>query len=373
VSNIALENLMNSMKVRTDNVGYFVDNINNAIKDNAMTAGKFKGCVANFPSNILVLGCGGTGSWLAPKLIKFINDAKNKGLIANTNIVFADGDKVEEKNLIRQNFIAPDIGMNKAEVIATRYGRHTTVGVQVGFQDCFVVDDNYKIPEEHADKFVKLKSIFTTRGGVLVINLIDNGKTRKMVHRHALSVNAGANSAFRWQIIDVANNTYNGQLNYSVYGSRNPSLYMSQFYNQHPDHLGDDDDISLFSCADEDATAVEQLFNANDMAATITCNFLNHWIAEGKVSYGQVEFITGSAPAIINSVPLFKWSMWNRYSLEDSFSSDPLMSLVTKKLTGYQFTKAKSDMLSSWDFFEREDRNCANSGYKQDLDHASAA
>lgn len=45
--------------------------------------------------NIIVVGCGGTGSWLIPKLAKTINDMKRKHLLATGFKLFlVDGDTV---------------------------------------------------------------------------------------------------------------------------------------------------------------------------------------------------------------------------------------------------------------------------------------
>lgn len=67
--------------------------------------------------NILVLGCGGTGTYFLKEFNHFI--ARNK--IAQdmiSSLIIADGDTVEEKNLDRQCFIEEDIGRNKACVFA---------------------------------------------------------------------------------------------------------------------------------------------------------------------------------------------------------------------------------------------------------------
>ena len=50
---------------------------------------------------IVVVGCGGTGSWLIPKLAKTINDMKRKNLLANDfSLVLVDGDTVNLNTLI---------------------------------------------------------------------------------------------------------------------------------------------------------------------------------------------------------------------------------------------------------------------------------
>lgn len=70
---------------------------------------------------INLIGCGGTGSWLAPavtRIGKLLMERFNK----KVELVFYDPDRVEEKNIYRQNFCAAEIGMNKAEALAERYG-----------------------------------------------------------------------------------------------------------------------------------------------------------------------------------------------------------------------------------------------------------
>ncbi|EKD88631.1 MAG: ThiF family protein, partial [uncultured bacterium] len=70
---------------------------------------------------LMLVGCGGTGSWMAPAVVRV-----GKILIERFNrevsIYFIDPDLVEEKNIYRQNFCAAEIGMNKAEALAMRYG-----------------------------------------------------------------------------------------------------------------------------------------------------------------------------------------------------------------------------------------------------------
>lgn len=45
--------------------------------------------------NIVVIGCGGTGSWLIPKLVKTMNDLKRKGLLCpEPKLILVDGDTV---------------------------------------------------------------------------------------------------------------------------------------------------------------------------------------------------------------------------------------------------------------------------------------
>ena len=52
---------------------------------------------------IVVLGVGGTGGYLLPHLYRIAYAVKK-----NIRIIVCDGDTVETKNLIRQNFIEQD-------------------------------------------------------------------------------------------------------------------------------------------------------------------------------------------------------------------------------------------------------------------------
>lgn len=67
--------------------------------------------------NLLIIGVGGVGSYLARALHEYdINDQ-----LFNLQITLADGDEVDVKNLTYQNFKADDILENKAKVLAKKY------------------------------------------------------------------------------------------------------------------------------------------------------------------------------------------------------------------------------------------------------------
>ena len=68
------------------------------------------------PVKIVMLGAGGTGAHIAPHLYRLLY-----ALERPVKFIICDGDKVEPKNLVRQNFTEADLGENKARVIAERY------------------------------------------------------------------------------------------------------------------------------------------------------------------------------------------------------------------------------------------------------------
>ena len=63
------------------------------------------------PVKIVVIGAGGTGGYVIPHLYR-LGYASHR----DVRIIVCDGDVVEEKSLIRQNFVEQDIGRNKAQV-----------------------------------------------------------------------------------------------------------------------------------------------------------------------------------------------------------------------------------------------------------------
>jgi PRTRC genetic system ThiF family protein len=70
-------------------------------------------------TRLVLVGCGGTGSFTALHLARLAWVLGEKG--QKVELVFIDPDRVEEKNIGRQNFVAGEIGRNKAEALAWRY------------------------------------------------------------------------------------------------------------------------------------------------------------------------------------------------------------------------------------------------------------
>ncbi|MEO8734560.1 MAG: ThiF family adenylyltransferase, partial [Flavobacteriales bacterium] len=81
---------------------------------------------------LLVVGAGGLGNTLLPRVLRWRWDG----------ITVMDGDRVEEKNLYRQELFAPvDIGKSKSEVVAA-WVRNMPVAVRLIARDEFIDANN---------------------------------------------------------------------------------------------------------------------------------------------------------------------------------------------------------------------------------------
>lgn len=71
-------------------------------------------------ADLILVGCGGTGSWLAPHLARLAALLGEGG--KTVRLSFCDPDTVEPVNLARQHFCRAEVGTPKAATLALRYG-----------------------------------------------------------------------------------------------------------------------------------------------------------------------------------------------------------------------------------------------------------
>jgi PRTRC genetic system ThiF family protein len=70
--------------------------------------------------HLVLVGCGGTGSWLAPAIVRLavvLRDERQREVA----VTFVDPDVVEARNTLRQNFCVAEVGQPKALALAARY------------------------------------------------------------------------------------------------------------------------------------------------------------------------------------------------------------------------------------------------------------
>lgn len=155
--------------------------------------------------HILVVGCGGTGSQLAPAVASLVYTLNS--IDRPTSLTFIDYDRVEQKNIGRQNFVKPDLNRNKAVTLAARYGH------AYGFE---------------AEAFTKR---FSEYGGkddretlVIMVGCVDNPDARRDMAA-ALDKNPFGARQVLW--LDCGNLRYSGKV---YFGSTNKKEYLRQSF-----------------------------------------------------------------------------------------------------------------------------------------------
>lgn len=350
----------------------------------------------NAPTKIVVIGCGGTGGWFLPKLVKILNESRAKFLLpgGDVEIILIDGDVVEHKNLARQNFIARDIGSNKAEVMCKRYAPHLVKGLNMYFIDKFVSNRTLmsKIPADKREKFFDFAELMgrnDDQQSVLIFNFIDNAISRQAIHHTMLNnyLQTGERSVPKMYCLDVANNQYNGQLNFTSF-TTDTTLYRgrsdrarnaigegydvvfrmaerlgyclpmcpSNFFLKYPEHLDDNEYIKLENCADADAQAVSQLFNANDTAATLCATTLTLMLENKGLKYGTYNFFTGPNMSITASDRICNYTNLGYYDLIGKVKGNADFADAMRQVSSLDYARALQPLR---DLYQKMDRNFA--------------
>ncbi len=151
--------------------------------------------------SIILVGVGGTGSYLAQYLAQFAHLAQQRG--EAVKLTFVDHDLVETKNVARQNFCPPEIGRPKALTLAWRYsaayGLHIS-HAQEPFQAGIL------------DRYRPTPSRYGTV--TIVIGAVDNWQARRDIAEaiEARLKTQGEDSSHRLFWIDAGNERHAGQV-----------------------------------------------------------------------------------------------------------------------------------------------------------------
>jgi len=128
-------------------------------------------------NDVLVVGCGGTGGFVAEGLCRILPE--------DFRIVLQDHDRVEDRNLIRQNFFASDLGKFKSQALAERLSNNyrRAVGYKV-FPFGLHYSNMYAVPS-------------------IIIGCVDNSEARRLISLEPMGL--------MWWI-DAGNGYHSGQV-----------------------------------------------------------------------------------------------------------------------------------------------------------------
>ncbi len=227
------------------------------------------------PVKIVMLGAGGTGGHIAPHLYRLLF-----ALERPVRFIICDGDVVERKNLVRQNFAPVDLGENKAKVLAERYS--TVFGLETEYIPAFI---------ESEDELRRLLTPLVwqtyrqgiTQEQIILIGAVDNNKSRQLCHKIF-------HQARELIYIDSGNGEYTGQVVCGV--RRSGKTYFPSIGTVYPDVLEDTDKFPTeLSCAEASVSAPQSMA-ANITAANIVVDMVYNILALGDSTVRQATFST---------------------------------------------------------------------------------
>lgn len=165
---------------------------------------------------IIVVGAGGTGTYLIGDLMRYLAlefakaNAVTGVALPPPVVLLIDGDTVEEKNLIRQHFIQADVGKPKAKVVADRY--QAIFGLEILYMQEFLADDLAdKIGRQvsSARQYDASRALYS-QSDTFIFGCVDNNETRGRIFKLADALFRYSGSHPIW--IDCGNSATSGQV-----------------------------------------------------------------------------------------------------------------------------------------------------------------
>ena len=224
-----------------------------------------------------MIGAGGTGGHVAPHLYRLLHTLERY-----TKVIVCDGDIVEEKNLVRQNFISADLGKNKAQVLSERYA--SAFGLEISYIPEFIEDEDRLAELVRPDTYQLSPYGYEQEEGLsILIGGVDNNRSRQLCHK----VFKDAKNLI---YIDSSNGEHTGQVVCGI--RRSGRTYYKPIGDIYPDVLLDTDKFpTQLSCA-EAAVSAPQSIVANIMAGTAVVSYLYNIMVLGNIETRSVTFST---------------------------------------------------------------------------------
>lgn len=213
--------------------------------------------------HIVLVGLGGTGGHLARLLARMLYDMEQRGL-HRPSLLFVDPDRVEAKNVGRQNFSVADAhsGTYKAEVLARRF--NLSLGLDIAW------DSEPFDPDRHADKW-----------STLIIDAVDNHEARRAIAQaDMLTISCGnhhssgqvciGNTTDRERVLHALERLPDDKEEVAISVLPAPSLLFPDLLEPEPNDEEPDEDLS---CAALVALGDQHLI-INDMLSVIAAQYV---------------------------------------------------------------------------------------------------
>lgn len=244
----------------------------------------------------IVVGAGGTGSFVVPAIARLIYELKQQQN-KSAEILIVDPDKVETGNIPRSNFCFAEVGRFKAQTLAER------VAVAWG------IETSFSCEEFDAEKHLK-SSNSDYRSLTIIVGCVDNYMARREMHRALDEFRSYGDQSRLWWI-DGGNGQASGQV---LLGSTTKHLKPEQYFTgtsicralpapslQHPDLL-EPENIEAKSDAScpERVRLGEQGLNINQRVAIEMSEMLSAMLLTRTLKRYAVyfDFETGTSQSV---------------------------------------------------------------------------
>lgn len=234
----------------------------------------------------IVVGAGGTGSFVVPALARLIFELKQQQN-KSAELLIVDPDVVENGNIPRSNFCFAEVGRYKAQTLAER------VSMAWG------IETSFSFEKFDPDKHLK-SSNSDYRNLTIIVGCVDNYLARREMHR-ALDEYRSYGDALRVWWIDGGNGKTSGQV---LLGSTTKRLKPEQYFTgtsicrglpapsiQHPDLLEPEKlPVSSEISCPERVRMGEQGINVNQRVAVEIAEMLSSMLLTRTLKRSAVYF-----------------------------------------------------------------------------------
>lgn len=242
-----------------------------------------------FYFDIVQVGTGGNGGYLVQRLSKMLHSfSQTKKMNFTFSYTLIDGDKVEQKNLLRQPFITSDIDQPKAKILAERYGQ--AYDIPIFYQTSYInnadeLKQAFQLPPDYS------MALYIP----ILIGCVDNNATRQIMHqvfmdsKRMIYLDAGIDSV----LFDKEGNVeiesgYSGQV---VCGLRNKGkTILPPVGEVYPDILRDKDSRLPTEACGETIINYPQRMQTNEVAAIVLAGYLNTILGDYQIISHYTNF-----------------------------------------------------------------------------------
>lgn len=238
--------------------------------------------------NLIILGAGGTGGHLFDRVARLAYGMNADPNRPDLHLTLIDGDDVEDKNLLRQNFILDDLGENKAEALAYRYKDQMDVSTKV-------ITEFFTTPDE-------ITALFDPEADFnVIVGAVDNHYARYLIEQsmavnkdefNAVWVDSGNGERFGQVIVSGSEKVLQlDKIRSFIPDAPSPKSPFELYPESFMDFSGTNGDVTQLSC-ELAAISAPQNIATNIIAGDVTFMILNKLFAGEILTCYEYKFDT---------------------------------------------------------------------------------